>query len=271
MPCRTSLFALFALTGAVLAPGQLLAASDPLAICRDLSSQAAKTGVRTDPLGADVALKGIRLATESERAPAGLTKDMIDPSGHYTIHYQQLKGAPVWRAVEIEGTLICQEEHFFLADGRGRFQKIESPPASGELCWSSSRSLGTVLGQPALVEKTMVEEPYLGEEILVRPWIGGAWQAGCKLSLRYNDRFEVSEDFHPGQDLPPGAKTIAVKLAESFLRGGDQAGIEAKWAPTDAMIASNLPAFLSQPVEFPTFGGRPRTPFSTFQGEPGIW
>jgi hypothetical protein len=182
---------------------------------------------------------------------------------------------PVWRTYQVAGTAECATEKFFFVRPDGALSAIDTPATFGNLCWSSSRQIGSVGGRSALIEQEVREHPLLGLDVEITPWTSGE-RATCKVAIRFNDTFHVTERFCKDRSVCRAAEPLAPKLAESLARAADGEAL-ATVAPPPADTARALAARLLEVKEsiesdhlgytmVPTFGAKPRTEYSNYAG-----
>jgi hypothetical protein len=266
-----------------LAASQALAApADPLAPCNALVAQAKAKGAQTRVAGRAL------LSSEELLAPLARTNGQspIPPDlsakiaklfqGWATDGAQELQQIDRhnWRAVLTEGTLRCDDEVFFRIEPDGELALLSTPPTYGELCWTNSRSIGSVGGQTVLIETDILDRPTLGANIEITPWAGG-WQASCRASLRYHDVFTLTETFCKDRKLCPAGAALAPKLARAFSRDKKGAALEGVSPPSPKglaalgdIAAAHLPrdGDSGRPV-LASFGATPHTEFPEYSDE----
>jgi hypothetical protein len=190
------------------------------------------------------------------------------------VEVQHVDG-PVWRTYQVAGTAACATETFFSVRSDGVLNAIETPATFGDLCWGSNRQIGSVGGRPALIEQEVREHPLPGLDVEITPWTSGE-RATCKVAIRFNDAFHVTERFCKDRSLCRAAEPLAPKLAEALARAADGNTLAAV-APPPADTARALAARLLEVKEsiesdhlgytmLPTFGAKPRTEYATYAG-----
>jgi hypothetical protein len=135
------------------------------------------------------------------------------------VEVQHVDG-PVWRAVQVAGTANCQTEQFFSVSPDGTLRAIDTPAIFGDLCWGSYRQIGNIGGRPALIEQELREHPLMGLDVEITPWTSGE-RATCKVAIRLNDAFHVTERFCKDESICRAAEPLAPKLAQALARAAD--------------------------------------------------
>ncbi len=198
--------------------------------------------------------------------------------GDQVYEVQHVTG-PVWRAVLVAGTAECQTEHFFSVDRNGELRAIATPAVFGDLCWSSSRRIGSVNGRTALIEQEIRTHPLLGVDIEITPWTS-ALPTACQVAVRFNDAFRVTERFCKDPTVCAAAEPLAPKLAEALARADDGTTL-ATVAPPSSQQAQAMAVSIAKAkerfegIEFgytdiPTFGAAIKTKYPTYSGSPHV-
>lgn len=191
------------------------------------------------------------------------------------VEVQHVDG-PVWRTYQLAGTANCTTEKFFVVGSDGALGAIDTPATFADLCWSSSRKIGKVGGRSALIEQEIREHPLLGIDVEITPWTSGV-RATCKIAIRFNDAFHVTERFCKDPAICRVAKPLATKLAEALARAADGKTL-ASIAPPPPDTARALAGRLHEVKEsiesdkfgytmLPTFGSKPKTEYPTYAGD----
>lgn len=181
----------------------------------------------------------------------------------------------VWRASVFGGTANCQSDAFLRVQRGGRLSQIPDAPAFSDLCWTSSREMGTVDGRPALIETSTLDRPVLGFDVAITPWNDG-WLAACELSLRYTDAFRLDETFCGDKEVCAAAAPLATRLAAAFAHHPADQGLTAASLPRlRAAEAARLEPvrkalddrFREETSALPSFGMKPRTEFPAYSDD----
>ncbi len=267
-----------------------VADADPLAPCRALAAYA--RAAAAEPAGvaraqgeaAGLLAPVIRRVPDAPPDPglqakaAALFKlDGTVPAS--LLHLQRL-ASHVWRAVAMEGTADCAYEVFFLVADDGALSKLPPPARFGDLCWTSRREVARIQGRTALVETEQVEAPRLGQDVEVTPWLGGAgaggWGPACRVSVRFDDAFRVSERFCGEAAACAAGAPLAARLAEAWARAPDDRARSAALAAYASPARTGVRVIVGGrkawgaaglPTALPTFGARPRTRFPDYSAD----
>ncbi|MDE2372522.1 MAG: hypothetical protein KGN16_26385 [Burkholderiales bacterium] len=194
------------------------------------------------------------------------------------VEVQHLDG-PVWRIVQAGGTANCVHERFFRVQADGVLEAIDTPANYGDLCWNSTRDIGKLNGQPALIEREYLEHPTLGLDVEITPWTDAALST-CRVSVRFNDAFQVSERFCKDASICRDAEPLAPRLAEAYARAAGATRMENVAPPSPARARAR--AYAAQLLDaeaninggylgytmLPTFGSPARTPYPIYGGSP---
>jgi hypothetical protein len=176
----------------------------------------------------------------------------------------------LWRVWVTGGTAECQDDAFFTKAADGRLVSVPSPRA--ELCWTSWRDLETVGGQTALVRFDGTNHPLEGMDVEIRPWTRG-WQPPCRISLRYADRFRLSEAFCAHGTACRSSAALAMKLARALARDEHGHSLQSTAQVPPSLLRANadrLKTLQSQISDygdgaaFPTFGRKANTEFPDY-------
>jgi hypothetical protein len=268
------------LAAAVAGPG--LAAEPHGAVCRALVAQ-----VRTlaaDPAAFQRALatgdgllaplvasdKGGQVAPRFAAKVEALYGDNSDKGIEATLQPIQ---AGMWRAEKLEGTLHCADERFFAGNPDSDLIGLATPTAYGDLCWTSSRSMGTAAGGTALIETEQTTSPFEGLDVEITPWDRG-WKPSCQASFRFTDRFVVSERLCGEGAVCAAAEPLAAKLAQAFARRPQGETLANVSPPSDRQAADLAGALAAAKTRFrgddeahgelPSFGRKPKTEYPEF-------
>jgi hypothetical protein len=198
--------------------------------------------------------------------------------GDQVYEVQHITG-PVWRAVRVAGTAECQTERFFSVRPDGELSAIDTPVVFGDLCWSSSRRIGSVSGRPALIEQEIKVHPLLGVDVEITPWTSSE-RAACRVAMRFNDAFRRTERFCRDPTVCVAAEPLAVKLAEALARADDGTTLATLAPPPPQQAQARATRFVKAKerfesvqfgyTELPTFGAKPRTKYSVYAGSPQV-
>lgn len=198
--------------------------------------------------------------------------------GDQVYEVQHVAG-PVWRLLLVAGTAECQTERFFSVGPRGELRAIDTPAVFGRLCWSGSRRIGTLNGQPALIEQEILAHPLLGVDVEITPWTSGELRT-CQLAVRFDDAFQVTERFCKDPTVCVAAEPLVPKLAEALARADDGTTLASVAPPSSQQAqAMALPAANAKErfegiefgyTELPTFGEKTKTRYSRYSGSPHV-
>jgi hypothetical protein len=182
----------------------------------------------------------------------------------------QALGGGVWRVSTTDGTLRCEDDHFFRVGASGALTAVPTPAAYSDLCYRTGRDAATVDGRPAVVEIARTDTPVAGMDVEITPWANG-WRAACGLSIRYTEAFRVSERFCADPQVCAEGAGLAVRLATAFARRPEGGGLTAFAPPTSPRAkaaAASMPAirrgFEDPRGVLPTFGAKARTEFPEY-------
>ena len=156
----------------------------------------------------------------------------------------------------LEGSASCERFQFFDAPPAGAAHPIAAPPAVRNaepfaLCYTTKAYAGEIAGVPAFIVETNQDSTV---ELTFTPWRDGGWQAPCKVVIRFNDVFEVTERFCKGVDCPAMAEQ-ALSLVKEVDRSPQvaEASAGSQSGPFKALkeLADREPGDIQS---FPTFG-----------------
>ncbi|MBU6258160.1 MAG: hypothetical protein KGL18_16995 [Burkholderiales bacterium] len=199
-------------------------------------------------------------------------------SDHGPVVEVQHVDGPVWRSLQVLGTADCTYEKFFRVQADGALETVDTPASYADLCWNSTRDIGKVSGRPALIEREFLEHPALGLDVEITPWTNDAALATCRVSIRFDDAFRVSERFCRDASICRDAEPLAPRLAEAYARAAGAKVMEnvspapperrrayaAQFLDAEANINGDHRGY----TVLPTFGSPPRTPYPIYGGSP---
>ncbi|MDE2369087.1 MAG: hypothetical protein KGN16_08950 [Burkholderiales bacterium] len=193
------------------------------------------------------------------------------------VEVQHLDG-PVWRIVQVQGTANCMNDRFFRVQADGVLEAVDTPASYGDLCWNSMRDIGEVSGRPALIEREFLEHPALGLDVEIAPWTNDAALATCRVSIRFDDAFQVSERFCKDPSICRDAEPLAPRLAEAYARAAGAMKMENVAPPSPERARAYAAQLLDAEANIngdhraytmlPTFGSPPMTPYPIYGGSP---
>lgn len=275
--CSTSLLMIAFVSVPLFAAGE-----DALAPCDAIAAQVkAKTVVlkvfeHLQPFNADDLLTPLINMSQPEPARDELfakAAQLFDGEPDNQSFELQHVGGAVWRAYKVQGTAHCMDERFFVENQDGVLSVIATPPTYGVLCWNGMRSVGTIAGKPALIEREYREQPFQGLDVEVTPWSAG-WLPTCQVSIRFDDAFRVAERFCGSRSVCSEASTLAPKLALALARASDGKLLGTIAPPTpdeakafNAHLVAAQKSFKSNQsghALLPTFGKTPRTEYPNY-------
>lgn len=224
--------------------------------------------VRIDEKGwrAHTSTQGLDRLRQDYRLTPGLAEAMASLAGdNGTLSISRFGESTLNLAESIGGTASCQRFIFFDAPRTEAAHAIVDPPVVQNaepftFCVSTTGYAGEVAGEPAFVVETDQDSTV---ELSFTPWRNGGWQQQCLVRIRFNDVFEMTDQFCKGVDCNEMA-VQALSLARKVDQSPPAAQGDANEKDTKFKALKQLAEDQPPGAQLPTFGGQTHGLFGSY-------